>query len=97
MQFREDALKQPLDELKEQAVEVLESTLPPVIAWTRKVRPEDGTAGRFRWAVESTRPANVCIDLLNLQDATSWTGRWRLSSLEEQALRERIRAGLTVG
>lgn len=45
--------------LTDRAVDALASVLPSLVAWTDTVRPEDGTPGRFRWARESTREANV--------------------------------------
>ncbi len=59
MTAHEQAMQQPLDELTEQATAALVEVLDPLVEWTAKVRPADGTLGRFRWAIESTRPANV--------------------------------------
>ena len=46
--------------------------------WTEKVRPEDGAPGRLRWAVASTRDANV--------GAT----RYVLNGLERAGLKDRL-------
>ncbi|MFW5923783.1 MAG: hypothetical protein ACOCSQ_05320, partial [Planctomycetota bacterium] len=72
------ALEQPLDKLTQQAVETLESVLPDMESWTQKVRPDDGTRGRFRWAVETTRASNVA--------ATACT----LMGLERMGIKDRI-------
>ena len=48
-----------LDELCGQALMALRAALPKMVDWTAKVRPADGSRGRFRWAVTSTREANV--------------------------------------
>jgi hypothetical protein len=39
---------------------------------------------------------NVCIDLTDLQDATSWTGQWRLRSREKEDIRNQILEGVVV-
>lgn len=97
MHIRKDALEQPLDELKERAVEALESALPPVLNWTQKVRPEDGTPGRFRWALESTRPANVAATAYILGGLGKMGVRERVWTEEDRrAGREWIR-GMHVG
>jgi len=51
--------KQSLDTLKNIAIERLDEATEGIKNWTERIRPEDGTAGRFRWAVQSTRDANV--------------------------------------
>lgn len=48
-----------LAQLEERALERLEAVRKPLADWTRSVRPADGAPGRFRWAIASTRPANV--------------------------------------
>lgn len=50
--------QQSLESLTERAVESLNIWLPKLKGWIDKVRPEDGTPGRFRWALETTREAN---------------------------------------
>ncbi len=48
-----------LETLKGIAIEKLDEATKGIRQWTERIRPEDGTAGRFRWAVQSTREANV--------------------------------------
>ena len=43
----------------ETTLEALEGLRTALRAWSAKMRPPDGTPGRFRWAVETTRDANV--------------------------------------
>jgi hypothetical protein len=50
---------QPLAELKAQAVHALHVAFQSVADWVERVRPEDGIAGRFCWAVKTSRAANV--------------------------------------
>lgn len=52
-------LDEPLESLTGRAVEALDTWLPRTKGWTNRMRPEDDTPGRFRWAVETTREANV--------------------------------------
>jgi len=43
----------------EQAVKKLNAACDNVLRWIDAVRPEDGTRGRFKWAAQSCRDANV--------------------------------------
>jgi hypothetical protein len=45
--------------LEEYALERLESVREPMVRWADSIRPADGAAGRFRWALQTTRGANV--------------------------------------
>lgn len=72
------ALEQPLDSLKGKAAKALKDIVPSIEDWTEKVRPEDGTRGRFRWAVETTRPPNVA--------ATAYV----LMALERMGIKDRV-------
>lgn len=47
------------DELRDRAEEIYRARAPGVVDWIERLRPEDGARGRFRWALETTRPANV--------------------------------------
>jgi hypothetical protein len=48
-----------LDALVTRAVASLHSIGDSLVAWAQQVRATDGAPGRFRWALETTRPANV--------------------------------------
>ncbi len=45
--------------LTRRAIDALCAVLPGVKAWCEKVRPAGGELGRFRWALQTTRGANV--------------------------------------
>lgn len=51
--------KQNLESLKSLAIERLDEAIEGIKKWTERVRPENGIPGRFRWAIQSTREANV--------------------------------------
>jgi hypothetical protein len=55
----ERAWQQPLEELSAEAADALSGIVPSVREWIGMVRPIDGTPGRLRWAIETTRQANV--------------------------------------
>ncbi len=71
-------LEQSLETLRQRAVETLHDVPQQIENWADKVRPDDGTRGRFRWAVETTRAANV--------GATAYT----LGALERMGLKDRV-------
>jgi hypothetical protein len=48
-----------IEELTERAVAAIRTAAPRVRDWIVRLRPADGTPGRFRWAIETTREANV--------------------------------------
>ena len=48
-----------LDELNERALSALRASMPNMLRWVERMRPADGTPGRFKWALETTRDANV--------------------------------------
>jgi hypothetical protein len=51
--------QQPLETLVESAVEKLTASARNIQGWAEKVRPKDGQRGRFPWALQTTRDANV--------------------------------------
>ena len=50
--------KESLETLTERAIEELNAAADGIKAWVNKIRPADGSRGRFRWAVECNHPAN---------------------------------------
>lgn len=50
---------QSLESLRDSAVAALRKQAAGIGRWLPTVRDAEGRAGRFRWAVETTRPANV--------------------------------------
>ena len=50
---------EPLDTLRTRALEALERQRAGLADWVSRVRGEEGRAGRFRWAKQTTRGANV--------------------------------------
>jgi hypothetical protein len=48
-----------LETLKETAIEKLNLSAEEIKKWAGRVRPDNGKAGRFKWAVRSTRDANA--------------------------------------
>lgn len=51
--------KHSLKTLKTIAIEKLDQATAGIKQWAGKIRPENGTTGRFQWAIQSTRDANV--------------------------------------
>ena len=76
-----------LDSLTGRAIEALNESVPGIVEWIDRIRPEDGTPGRFRWALETTREANVA--------STSYVlgGLRRMGLVEEVITDEDRRAG----
>lgn len=48
-----------LETLAEQAIDKLSESSRKMAEWVEKIRPKDGARGKFHWAVETTRDANV--------------------------------------
>jgi len=48
-----------LEQMAQRAIERLEALREPLTQWVASVRADDGSPGRFKWAIKSTRPANV--------------------------------------
>ncbi len=47
-----------LDQLTTEALAEVNTTAEGIKSWVEKVRPADGSRGRFRWSVDATHPAN---------------------------------------
>ncbi|MFP4026831.1 MAG: hypothetical protein ACLFWL_03480 [Candidatus Brocadiia bacterium] len=93
METHKNAMALPLNTLKEQAVTALKQVIPGIIEWTESVRPYDGTRGRFRWANESTRDANVAATAYILGGSDKMGIKDRIWTNEDrQAGEEWIRA-----
>lgn len=56
---QEQPWDRPLEELQEEAVERLSSRPRQLLQWVEDRRPADGPRGRFTWARQTTRQANV--------------------------------------
>jgi len=59
MKFEQQLEQMDLAELTEKALAAMDAASRRVSDWLTKVRPADGAAGRFLWAIETTRPSNV--------------------------------------
>ena len=51
--------QQSYEQLRDHAMSLVGKVRPEFCRWVQSVRPKDGTPGRFRWSLETTRDANV--------------------------------------